>query len=120
MSLYKSKGLTAELVVVAGCVAGAIPTVSKDLPPAEADAALREQRRLFYVAVTRAKDTLILSSVVQLPLAAALRANIPPAGVFRRNGESFARLAASPLLSELGPDAPTTMKGADWRTQLGI
>lgn len=120
MSLHKSKGLTAELVVVAGCVAGAIPTIDKDLPPAEQDAALREQRRLFYVAVTRAKDTLILSSVVQLPLATALRANIPAVGIFKRNGESFARLAASPLLSELGPEAPRTMKGANWRTQLGI
>lgn len=120
MSLHKAKGLTAELVVVAGCVAGAIPTVDKDLPPAEADAALREQRRLFYVAVTRAKDTLILSSVVRLPLATALRANISATGIFKRNGESFARLAASPLLSELGPEAPRTMKGTDWRTQLGI
>jgi DNA helicase II / ATP-dependent DNA helicase PcrA len=120
MSLHKSKGLTADLVVVAGCVAGAIPTVHKDLPPAEADVALKEQRRLFYVAVTRTRDTLILSSVVRLPLAAALRANIPPVGIFKLGGEAFARLAASPLLSELGPDAPQTVRGTDWRTQLSI
>jgi DNA helicase-2/ATP-dependent DNA helicase PcrA len=39
MSLHKSKGLTAELVVVAGCIGGAIPSIDPDLPEAEQDAA---------------------------------------------------------------------------------
>jgi superfamily I DNA/RNA helicase len=120
MSLHKSKGLTAELVVVAGCVAGAIPSVDTTLPQSDQDADLKEQRRLFYVAITRAKETLVLSSVTQLPLSVALRANISPVGVFRRQGETYARLTASPFIAELGPSAPQAIRGSDWRAALAF
>ena len=122
MSLHKAKGLNAELVVIAGCVSGALPTVDAKLPPAEQDLDWKEQRRLFYVAITRAKDTLVLSSVTQLPLRVALRANIPPSGVFRKEGEPYARLAASPFIEELGPmpPRPRAMKGSDWRAALNF
>ncbi len=122
MSLHKAKGLTAELVVIAGCVSGALPTVDAKLPPAEQDLDWKEQRRLFYVAITRAKDTLVLSSVTQLPLRVALRANIPPSGVFRKEGEPYARLAASPFIEELGPmpPRPRAMRGSDWRAALNF
>ncbi|MCH7527265.1 MAG: hypothetical protein IID39_07500 [Planctomycetes bacterium] len=46
MSLHKSKGLTARVVVVVGCVAGALPTIKGDLEGAAKDAHLAEQRRL--------------------------------------------------------------------------
>ncbi len=120
MSLHKSKGLTADLVVVAGCVSGALPTVDKGLPEAEQDAFMKEQRRLFYVAITRAKTTMVLSSVTRLPLGVALRSNIPPAGIFARNGERYARLVASPFIDELGPAAPPTIDGGEWRARLNI
>lgn len=118
MSLHKSKGLTADLVVVAGCVSGAIPSIDSDLPATEQDAAWKEQRRLFYVAITRAKETLVLSSVTELTLKIARRANIPSSKVYRRNGETYARLSASPFIGELGPSAPAAVKGTDWRTTL--
>lgn len=57
MSLYKSKGLTADLVVVVGCIQGLIPFIPDDLSSAERDRALEEQRRLFYVAITRTRQT---------------------------------------------------------------
>ena len=65
MSLHKSKGLTADLVAVVGCVEGLVPTLKGTL--AEQAASLEEQRRLFYVAVTRTRRALVLSSVTQLP-----------------------------------------------------
>lgn len=120
MSLHKSKGLTAALVVVAGCVGGAIPTIDSKLPAAEQDAALKEQRRLFYVAITRARDTLVLSSVTRLPLQVAKRVNIPAAKVYKYQGELFARLAASPFIGELGLAAPPAVRGTDWRVSLGF
>jgi DNA helicase-2/ATP-dependent DNA helicase PcrA len=120
MSLYKSKGLTASLVVVVGCASGAIPTIDSSLPLAEQDAKLREQRRLFYVAITRATDTLVLSSVTRMPLGTALRAGITPAAVFRQGHEQMARIGASPFLAELGGDAPSAVKGTDWRTAGGF
>jgi superfamily I DNA/RNA helicase len=120
MSLHKAKGLTAELVVIAGCVGGAIPTVDERLSMAEQDAVLKEQRRLFYVAITRARDTLVLSSVTQAPLPQALRANIPPAGIYRYQGNLYARLAASPFIDELGATCPRAIKGSDWRAGLNF
>jgi len=53
MSLHKSKGLTTRVTIVAGCTQGLIPFHKSDTPPVEQEAVLREQRRLFYVAITR-------------------------------------------------------------------
>jgi hypothetical protein len=66
MSLHKSKGLTANLVVVADCIEGLIPRVDRDVPQAGQDRQLREQRRLFYVALTRTRQVLVLSSVARM------------------------------------------------------
>ena len=73
MSLHKSKGLTAQMVVVCGFIDGLIPTVDLGLPPNEQRVVLEEQRRLFYVAVTRTTSTLVLSSVATLEGALAHR-----------------------------------------------
>ncbi|CAN5834605.1 hypothetical protein BH23ACT11_BH23ACT11_15560 [soil metagenome] len=120
MSLHKSKGLTASLVVIAGAMAGALPYVDNDLPPAEQDAKLQEQRRLFYVALTRAKDALAISAPAQVPFSDAKRAQV---NVVRRRfegGEVVADVAMSPFLAELGPACPSTISGATWRVQEGF
>jgi DNA helicase II / ATP-dependent DNA helicase PcrA len=120
MSLHKSKGLTARLVVVVGVVDGAIPTLNDSLAPAARDAAFAEQRRLFYVAITRASQTLVISSSTALPLHTAMRAGIAFTGRFMRGGESFARTVASPFIAELGASAPTPISGTTWRAQGGF
>jgi superfamily I DNA/RNA helicase len=76
MSLHKSKGLTADLVVVAGCIEGVIPRVDADLPLNVQELALQEQRRLFYVAITRTTGTLVLSSIASVPINQAYRMGI--------------------------------------------
>jgi DNA helicase-2/ATP-dependent DNA helicase PcrA len=120
MSLYKSKGLTAELVVVVGCVSGAIPTFDRKAPQAEQDALLKEQRRLFYVAATRARDTLILSSIRKMPIADALLNGIEPKRIIRENGEKIAITSASPFLDEMGQHLPHAQRGVNWRAALAI
>lgn len=121
MSLHKSKGVTAELVVVVGCVSGAIPSIDKKLPKATQDAILKEQqRRLFYVAVTRARDVLVLSSVRQMPLSAALQSGVAPLRITRSGSETFAIAAATPFFKELGKGLPATEAGADSRARIGI
>ncbi len=67
MSLHKSKGLTAKCVIVTGCVEGALPRVDTSLSEAEQLRSIEEQRRLMYVAVTRTKNILMLSSELALP-----------------------------------------------------
>lgn len=68
MSLHRSKGLTADAVAVCGCVHGLLPRLYN---PAKTvlnqDEHREEQRRLFYVALTRTRDYLLLSSAEGIP-----------------------------------------------------
>lgn len=107
MSLHKSKGLTADLVIVTGCIEGLIPTVPHNATPREQGRALEEQRRLFYVAITRSRQTLILSSVARLPRREGHRMG----AVLPRGGGTSANTTASRFLAELGPSRPRTVPG---------
>ena len=115
MSLHKSKGLTARLVVIAGCVAGIIPTIDFDAPFDEQERQRQEQRRLFYVGITRSTETLVLSSAVRISRQFALNMNmrLPP-------GMGGVRLTASPFLAEMVPHSPQPIRANAWRAQLGF
>jgi superfamily I DNA/RNA helicase len=106
MSLHKSKGLAADLVAVLGCIEGLIPTLTGDTPAEEA-ASLEEQRRLFYVAITRTRRILILSSVTQLQRHLAYRMGAQVQGRSRGNAATI----ASRFLAELGPSRPAAVRG---------
>ncbi|HEX3534934.1 MAG TPA: ATP-dependent helicase [Gemmatimonadaceae bacterium] len=115
MSLHKSKGLTAAVVVVAGCMAGALPKIDRDAPQAEQDAQVEEQRRLFYVAITRATRSLVISSALTLAWRDALAAGIVVTSRGFEGGVSVAKTAASRFIQELGPNAPRAITTAQWR-----
>lgn len=107
MSLHKSKGLTADLVVIAGCIQGAIPFVKEGLTNVERAAAYEEQRRLFFVAITRTTRALVISSADSIPRADAYRMRIPV-----RGGHPIdARTIASAFIDELGQNLPPTLRG---------
>jgi len=78
-TIHAAKGAEWDLVWVAGVEAGTLPTHH-----ARGEAAIEEERRLLYVAVTRARRRLVVS------------------GAARRAGLTHAR---SPFLSELSPPA---------------
>ncbi len=107
MSLHKSKGLTAALVVVLGCIEGLIPFIDFDLPQPDRDRSLEEQRRLFYVAITRTRQTLVLSSATHLPRDLAYRMRV----LVRGRGADVNTIA-SRFLAELGPTRPQAIPGA--------
>lgn len=120
MSLHKSKGLTRDLVVVAGCMAGTLPFID-DQDSAEVQAAtLEEQRRLFYVAITRATKVLLISAAVRLPLSDALRGGAAVKKKIFQSGKPVAVTAFTPFLGELGPTAPSPISTAAWKKQAGI
>lgn len=110
MSLHKSKGLTANHVFIVGCVEGLIPAHAEDLPFEEERRFHEEQRRLFYVAITRPRQTLVISSVLKLPRALAhkMRAQVQ-GGTY-----GLADTIASSFLSELGPTSPAAITGQEW------
>lgn len=114
MSLHKSKGLTAKVTIIAGCVAGILPSIDFDAPLQEQEKQREEQRRLFYVGITRSTDTLVLSGAVRMRFADAKQARV---AVVRRFGNQ-AILQASEFLAELGPNAPPPISGPQWRQQL--
>jgi superfamily I DNA/RNA helicase len=116
MSLHKSKGLSAPVTIVAGCIEGLLPRQpDDDLSAEEKQASLEEQRRLFYVGITRVKaapekdipGTLILSSSGEMPLADAMQAGISPAQVVY----GTARLLPSRFLREFDGNAPAAVAG---------
>ena len=111
MSLHKSKGLTSKAVIVAGCIHGLIPFYDRDETPAEKNKTLEEQRRLFYVACTRTREILVLSSVINLERQLAYRIG----ATVRGGGGAVGSTISSPFIAELGPRAPHPVRGPIWR-----
>lgn len=110
MSLHKSKGLTADMVVVAGCIAGMIPAVIPDtLSPADQQRFIEEQRRLFFVAITRTRRILFLSSFTAIRRDLAHRMRVPVRG----GGAREASTIASMFMRELGKACPPAIVGGE-------
>ena len=116
MSLHKSKGLSSSVTIIAGCVEGLLPRQPEaGTPEAEVAAMIEEQRRLFFVGITRVKalpaegkpGTLVISYCRKMPVASAMRAGISPASSFY----GIANLHASRFVQELGPHAPAPAAG---------
>jgi DNA helicase II / ATP-dependent DNA helicase PcrA len=110
MSLHKSKGLTSKVAIISGCTQGLIPFVKADETAQDADATLREQRRLFYVAITRCTEALVISSTASMPRKCAWKigARVAP------GRSAMAPTIASQFIDELGPGAPVTKRGSGW------
>lgn len=77
MSLHKSKGLTADLVVVVGLIEGLLPHINVSDTIFTAEQQTDEQRRLFYVAITRTTRALLLSSGRNILFETAQQMNMP-------------------------------------------
>lgn len=111
MSFHKSKGLTADVVVMAGLLEGLMPWSADDrLTVAEHAAALAEQRRLFYVGMTRTRRALVFSSASEIPAYMTQRYRIRHRG-WGMNGY---RTIASGFMGELGPTLPRAIRGDRW------
>lgn len=87
MTLHAAKGTEFRVVIVTGMEEGTFPIRRKDQPLAE----LEEERRLFYVGMTRAKERLYLTSVVRRR------------GDFERAPSMFTREIPSNLINRWSP-----------------
>jgi superfamily I DNA/RNA helicase len=115
MSLHKSKGLTSKAVYIVGAVEGVLPTIRDDAPAA-AEAGSQEGRRLFYVAVTRAANELVISNSSSMDLADANARGVRyHKGTIRKTGSRYTvKTIATQYLDELGPVAPKPITGDGW------
>ena len=115
MSLHKSKGLTADNVIIVGMNQGILPKKDKDATTHEArQRSIEEQRRLFYVALTRASKSLIISSSLSIPTAYAYSLNMD----INQQSDTEVLTGPSVFISELGPHAPKVVDGKIWLNQI--
>ena len=116
MSLHKSKGLTSPVVFIATAVDHVIPTIKAKLSEEDKKKAYEEGRRLFYVALTRCSDELVISGSYKMLLSDALGMGVVPGKIWREGSDKIkvTRVIATPYLTELGPDLPTPTAGEDW------
>lgn len=110
MSLHKSKGLTSPVTIVASCIQGLIPFQDDKAPQNEQGAILEEQRRLFYVAITRCTQMLVISSAVRMERDLAFKVGAK----LQSHRYRVSNTIASQFLDELGPNAPRPRRGTEW------
>ncbi len=111
-TLWGAKGATAEHVYVLGLCAEALPGERRPEYPGTDLQYLEEQQRLFYVSLTRAKQTLVLSRFKGIKFSQALRLglNLPS----QPRGQWWARLQPSNLLRDIAAYLPQAVAGDDW------
>lgn len=110
MSLHASKGLTADLVVLAGLVEGLMPRIDRNRSHTEQEQQEQEQRRLLFVGITRTTNILVFSSYSQLDAATAHRLQVARG---RQNGPIIETFASS-FFDELGARLPGAVRGETW------
>ena len=93
MTLHNAKGLEFPHVFICGLEEGLLPHASSLSDPAE----LEEERRLFYVGLTRARESVVLT-----------------AARGRRQYDKFAWGIVSRFVSELPTAVVTTLESPDW------
>ncbi|MDR2313812.1 MAG: UvrD-helicase domain-containing protein [Spirochaetaceae bacterium] len=97
MTIHSAKGLEFPVVFIAGAEEGIIPhTRSLEEEPEDGQSPLEEERRLFYVAITRARNKLYITSCKK-----------------RRRLQDTIDCAPSPFLAEIPPRLVEVRKGDD-------
>jgi DNA helicase II / ATP-dependent DNA helicase PcrA len=116
MTLHGAKGLEAETIIVAGLADQILPGKDVD-DPQEAEERRNEQRRLLYVAVTRARRRLLLSWPRTMTYAEALSQNVRiDGGVFKKDGKILVGLGACRFL----PAGVAATDGRGWLRSKGL
>lgn len=111
MSLHSSKGLSSKFVIVCSMIDELMPFIPADLSTEKKELLLQEQRRLFYVAITRCKGgedykgKLIISSFLNIPGTKAVKLNIPAKPNINR------KVTSTRFIRDLGKEAPAPIIG---------
>jgi len=111
-TLWGAKGVTAQNVYVLGLCAETMPGTQREEYPGTVSEYVEEQRRLFYVSLTRSKRTLVLSRPLSILKFAAARLGITADATGR---SSFAPLTMCPFLRDIKSYLPSSQTGENWR-----
>jgi len=112
MSLHSSKGLSAKFVILCSMIDHLIPYLKNDLTDEEKQIQIQEQRRLFYVALTRCKSSddyqgrLIVSSFTSIYGLDAVRMGIST------NPDAQLRVSSTRYLRDFGNTSPRPIIGS--------
>lgn len=110
-TLWSAKGITADHVYVLGLTEQTLPGTKREEYPGTETDYQDEQRRLFYVSITRSKNTLVLSRSSKIKRNDAARlgmGNLPGTG-------PVVPLTMSPFLRSITRFLPDVVKGDAWR-----
>lgn len=100
MTLLSSKGLEADYVFIAGCNDGNIPGENRSTH-LDDFSYKKEQRRLLYVGVTRARKELIITWSRYIPFEQARGNHTANLGVVTINGRKYCKVGMSEFLENL-------------------
>lgn len=110
-TFWGAKGVTAKHVFVIGLCEETIPGSIREEYPGTDEEFKQEQRRLFYVSMTRSKRTLVLSRPTSIKVFQAKQLGI----ITTQNiNPALARLNACPFLREIISYLPESKKGEEW------
>jgi len=108
-TLWGAKGVTAEHVYLLGACDEAIPGAPTSAYPGTEAEFLDEQRRLFYVSITRSKKTLVISRATSIATAEAMKM-----GLAIHAGAARVNLQMSRFLREILKELPKAVEGDKW------
>lgn len=110
-TLWGAKGMTADHVYIMGLCKEAIPGERREEYPGTEIEFREEQKRLFYVSITRTKKTLVLSRANSIG-----RGEASQLGLQVKSGKGFrAGLEMSPFLRDIMQYLPNYQLGENWK-----
>jgi hypothetical protein len=110
-TLWGAKGVTAEHVYILGVCQEALPGERRDEYPGTDAQYVEEQRRLFYVSITRPKRTLVISRARTVGRGPAKQLGLT---VMSGGGKYWANLRMAPFLHDIMNLLPNAVGGDAW------
>jgi hypothetical protein len=109
-TLWGAKGVTAEHVYILGACQEALPGLRREEYPGTDAEYRKEQRRLFYVSITRAKRTLVISRALRVRRGAAQQMGL----TVTTGNKYWPDLRMSPYLREIMGVLSPAVEGPSW------
>jgi len=110
-TLWGAKGITADHVYVIGLCDEAIPGTRREEYPGTDLDYIEEQKRLFYVSITRSKKTLVLSRANSIAIGQAKQLGLP----IKAGNRFRAKLEMSRFLRDIIQYLPNYQSGETWK-----